>query len=224
VKPRLLDLFAGAGGATRGYQLAGFHVTGVDIAPQPNYCGDEFVQADALSFPLLFGFDAIHASPPCQAYSTLAKGNHPALIEPIRARLASSAVPWIIENIETAPLRAPIRLCGSSFGLGVRRHRLFEFGNWQPPALLPPCSHASQGEIRAYYGKKGWAAWTLAGAQVQRRGRRPLLRGTVDQAADDMGIDWMTWDELREAIPPAYTQWIGEQLLAHLAATEGSSA
>ena len=112
---RLLDLFCGAGGAAMGYHRAGFEVVGIDIAPQPNY-PFEFVQADAMEFPL-DGFDAIHASPPCQAYTALATGKHPRLIEPMRERLASSGVPWVIENVVGAPLRQPVLLCGSMFGL-----------------------------------------------------------------------------------------------------------
>jgi len=133
MRPKILDLFCGAGGASMGYHLAGFEVVGVDIALQPNY-PFEFHQADAMAFPLS-GFDAIHASPPCQAYTRMARGllqsqgrakEHPRLIEPIRARLLESGLPYIIENVEGAPLIRPIRLCGSSFGLDVQRHRLFE--------------------------------------------------------------------------------------------------
>lgn len=211
-KPRLLDLFCGAGGAAMGYHRAGFEVVGVDINPQPHY-PFEFHQADALTFPL-DGFDAIHASPPCQGYSNLRKGNHPRLIAPTRDRLLAAGLPYVIENIQDAApeLRAPVRLCGSMFQLRVQRHRLFEI---HPPllGLLPPCAHGIHGRIQAYYGKKGWLVWTPGGAQVQKRGRTPLLRGSVDDAPRDMGIDWMTWDELREAIPPAYTEWIGAQLL-----------
>jgi len=214
-KPRLLDLFCGAGGAARGYQQAGFHVTGVDIRPQPRYAGDRFIQGDALSPPVrLEDFDVIHASPPCQYYASLAKGNgHWRSIPPTRDLLVESGRPYVIENIADAKwdMRSPVQLCGSSFGLGVRRHRLFETSF---SFLVSPCTR--QEEIRAYYGKKGWLIWTPAAANVQRRGRRPLLRGTVEQAAQDMGIDWMTWDELRESIPPAYCKFIGEQLLEHL--------
>jgi DNA (cytosine-5)-methyltransferase 1 len=122
----------------------------------------------------------------------------------------------VIENIADAAwdMRSPVRLCGSMFGLGVRRHRLFE--TTLPFFMQQPCSHSEQGEIRAYYGKPGWAAWTPKGANVQKKGRKPLLRGSVELAPTDMGIDWMTWDELREAIPPAYTELIGHQLLQHL--------
>lgn len=195
--------------------MAGFHVTGVDISPQPRYCGDDFHQADAMTFPL-DGFDVIHASPPCQGYTQLGSkdGRHQLLIEPIRERLRATGRPYVIENVVGAPVENPLLLCGSMFGLGVRRHRLFESNCMMfAPAM---CHHDGQ-EIRAYYGKKGWLVWSPKGAQVQKKGRRPLLRGSVEQAPDDMGIDWMeTWDELREAIPPAYTTAIGEQLLAYL--------
>ncbi|HKY60925.1 MAG TPA: DNA methylase [Gemmatimonadota bacterium] len=214
-RPRLLDLFCGAGGATRGYQLAGFHVTGVDLSPQPNYCGEVFHQADALTFPLE-GFDAIHASPPCQAYSVTRKAwngreDHPDLVSPVRKRLEAAGLPYIIENVVGAPLRNPIQLCGSSFGLDVRRHRLFESN---VPMWASPCAH-----------------------HLQRVGRFPALRsgretlatvvgvfGTGGGAAKDislwreaMGIDWMaTKGELAESIPPAFTEYLGRQLIARL--------
>jgi DNA (cytosine-5)-methyltransferase 1 len=214
VRPRLLDLFCGAGGAAVGYHRAGFEVVGVDIVDQPRY-PFEFHRADALTFPL-DGFDAIHASPPCQAYAALSTkdGRHPDLIPPTRRLLESSGLPWVIENIEGAPLRVDVRLCGSMFGLGVRRHRLFESNVF---LWRQHCRHRDQRRIRAYYGKKGWLVWTPEVANVQRRGRLPLLRGSTDLAPDDMGIDWMTWNELREAIPPAYTEWIGTQLLQAVA-------
>ena len=147
VRPRLLDLFCGAGGAARGYQMAGFHVTGVDIKPQPNYAGDVFVQADALEYVAAHGheFDAIHASPPCHAYSTVTGRNrrntkrYPDLIPPTRELLLVCGSPWIMENVEGAPIKSPVRLCGSSFGLDVRRHRLFETSF--PVAMVPPCAH-----------------------------------------------------------------------------------
>lgn len=147
-QPRILDLFCGAGGAARGYQLAGFHVTGVDIADQPNYAGDDFIRADALA-ALADGvpgarperFDAIHASPPCQRYSAAADIHdsseaHPDLVPPVRMYLRSIARPHVIENVERSPLLNPVLLCGSMFGLGVRRHRLFESN----VAMLVPTS------------------------------------------------------------------------------------
>jgi len=193
-----------------GYHRAGFDVVGVDIAPQPNY-PFEFIQGDALTSPL-DGFDAVHASPPCQAYVGLSAkdGRHPELIGPIRALLRETGLPYVIENVEGAPLLGAARLCGSSFGLNVRRHRRFESN---VPLMVPQCQHDTQSEIRAYYGKKGWLVWSPKGAQVQKAGRKPLLRGSVEQAPADMGIDWMTWDELRESIPPAYTEFIGAQLI-----------
>jgi DNA (cytosine-5)-methyltransferase 1 len=211
-RPRLLDLFSGAGGSARGYQQAGFHVTGVDLEPQPRYAGDEFVQADALTYPL-DGFAAIHASPPCQAHvqwqgiNLVRYGSvpdHPDLIGPIRDRLQAAGVPYVIENVVGAPLRNSILLCGSIFGLGVRRHRLFETNI---AMLRPNCRHT--GNEVAVYGKlDGRRIWTRAdGTQVR-------VPRTLEEAAAAMGIDWMTWDELREAIPPAYTEFVGGFLRA----------
>lgn len=212
-KPKLLDLFCGAGGAARGYQLAGFHVTGVDIKPQPRYAGDEFHQTDAMTFPL-DGFDVIHASPPCQAYSNAQRiqGNsHPDLIAAIRlkivcAQLGQIRKHYVIENVEGAPLIEPIVLCGGAFlGLSVYRHRLFE------------------SSVR--YLKQPWHI--RHGAPVTKMGRPPKpgdfmhVVGNfsgVKRAREAMGIDWMTRDELREAIPPAYSEYIGTQLMAALKA------
>ena len=207
----LLDLFCGAGGAAVGYHRAGFDVVGVDINPQPHY-PFEFIQADALTFPL-DGFDAIHASPPCQAYSVMAhytKGEYPRLINPIRVRFVSSGLPWVVENVVGAPLIAPIRLCGSSFGLGVRRHRLFEMS--EPPALVPTCSHYHHPAPIDVTGTGGLGSRprTAPGGGKSRKPR------TLAEAREAMGIDWMTRAELSEAIPPAYTEWIGRQLMAHL--------
>lgn len=210
-----------------GYHRAGFDVVGVDINPQPNY-PFEFIQADALDLLStairtsmvcgvwrLTDFDAIHASPPCQFYSNLKRQQtHWRSIPPTREKLQAAGLPYVIENIGDAAweLDHPIRLCGSMFGLKVRRHRLFETTF---PVMTQTCWHGATDEIRAYYGKKGWLVWTPAAANVQKRGRKPLLRGSVEQAPEDMGIDWMqTWDELREAIPPAYTEHIGGYLLA----------
>lgn len=221
-RPRLLDLFCGAGGCSVGYHHAGFDVVGVDIEPQPNY-PFEFVQADATLYPL-DGFDAIHASPPCQFYASLSKGEHWRSIPPTRERLKEASLPYVIENISDArwDMRAPTLLCGSMFDLHVRRHRLFETTF---PVMTQQCRHAWRNEIRAYYGKKGWLVWTPAAANVQKAGRKPILRGSVDDAPRDMGIDWMTsWDELREAIPPAYTEHIGHYLMAEIRARQEAAA
>jgi len=203
-RPRLLDLFAGAGGATRGYQQAGFHVIGVDINPQPNYVGDEFHQAGALTFPL-DGYDAIHASPPCQAYTTLRAltpdNYYPDLYETVRGHLVAAGVPWVIENVPGAPYRQGVVLCGSMFGLRVRRHRNFEASFLM---LAPSCRHAEQGQPLGVYGTGGGGQMT--------RGRK----ATRTEAPEAMGIDWMAHRELSQAIPPSYTHWIGEQLIRQI--------
>ena len=202
MRPRLLDLFCGAGGAAMGYHRAGFDVVGVDIKPQKNY-PFEFRQADAMTYPL-DGFDAIHASPPCQGYSRLAVMHpgrtYPMLVGETRDRIAG--LPHVIENVEGAPLVEPVMLCGSMFGLGVerghlRRHRLFECTF---PALTPPCQHI--GPAVGVYGHGGHS------------GKHRMLYKA--EAAIAMGIDWMTRDELCQAIPPAYTEFIGRRLMEAL--------
>jgi DNA (cytosine-5)-methyltransferase 1 len=212
-KPRLLDLFCGAGGSAKGYQRAGFYVVGVDIKPQPHYCGDEFHQADALTYPL-DGFDAYHASPPCQAYVDFnSKGkkenNHPRLIEPIRARLETTGKPYVIENIHMAPLKAHILMCGSMFNLRVRRHRYFE-APCLPLLPLPCCNHSmkvSTGELIGVYARGGH------GPRHGKNIREPSPRSAQCTPEQAMGIDWMTKYELTQAIPPAYTEYIGKYLM-----------
>jgi DNA (cytosine-5)-methyltransferase 1 len=208
LRPRALDLFCKAGGVTRGLQRAGFHVTGVDIKPQPRYVGDAFHQADAMTFDLS-GFGFIHASPPCQKYSTMTKrwgkdrpDEHPDLIAPTRARLKAAGVPYSMENVVGAPLIAPVMLCGSMFGLRVRRHRLFETSAF---IFQRECLHHTQDRVVGVYGH--------AGGSSKRDG---LKFGGVAEWREAMGIDWMTGDELAEAIPPAYAQWIGEQMMPHV--------
>jgi DNA (cytosine-5)-methyltransferase 1 len=204
-RPRLLDLFCGAGGAAAGYARAGFEVVGVDLVDQPRY-PFEFHRADALEFPL-DGFDAIHASPPCQRYSAITRvagrsGDHPDLVDPIRTRLLATGLPYVIENVEGAPLRDAFLLCGSSFGLAVRRHRRFEL--LDPPLLVPPCQH--DGPALQVNGHPGGSSR-----------RDPRMRfGSVAEWRVGMGVDWMTGPELAEAIPPAYTEWVGSRLLEGL--------
>lgn len=208
--PKLLDLFCGAGGASVGYHRAGFTVVGVDINPQPNY-PFRFIQADALTFNLK-GFDVIHASPPCQRFSDLAKRNGnaddwPDLIAPIRKRLVSSGIPFIIENVEGAPLISPILLCGTMFpGLRVLRHRLFEssLSIVAPPHGRHPLVFTHD-KRKAHYGKLDQNSSFV---QVTGGGN-----ATVANKAAAMGIDWMTGKELNESIPPAFTEFIGKQLL-----------
>jgi DNA (cytosine-5)-methyltransferase 1 len=211
-RPRLLDLFCGAGGAAVGYHRAGFDVVGIDIVNQPRY-PFRFVQADAMTYPL-DGFDAIHASPPCQAYTTMGNRHrveHPDLLPPVLAVLEPLQIPWIVENVEGARqhMRNPIRLHGGMFGLGVDRPRLFQ-SNMMLLGYIAPASPKTIG----VYGRQhdGRRLWTRTDGSILR------AAGSLEEASTAMGIDWMTWDELREAIPPAYTSFVGEQLLAHLAA------
>lgn len=219
-RPRLLDFFCGAGGCSVGYARAGFDVIGVDINPQPNY-PYELIRMDALAY--LRGkidadrchlFDAIHASPPCQSFTAYKRtgnvGEYPNLIPETRELLKQTGLPYVIENVEGAPLESPTMLCGSAFGLDVRRHRLFETNF---PIMAPGCSHGRQAPNR-YPG----------GRSKERTGtNRGLCRNTVEVGTWDtpldvqkaaMGIDWMTLEELSEAIPPAYTEHIGGYLMA----------
>jgi len=218
MKPRLLDLFCGAGGAAMGYSRAGFEVVGVDLHPQPRY-PFEFHQADAMTFPL-DGFDAIHASPPCQAFSVAtlfhrgARDTHPNLVPGTRARLRAAGVPYAIENVMGAPLENAIMLCGTMFpmGLKVYRHRLFECN---PPVYFPPTSHNPHVYRPTPVGRAvadhGWmtVAGHFSGAEAAGRA---------------MGIDWMTRAELAQAIPPAYTYFIGKHLMASLPVAAGGGS
>jgi DNA (cytosine-5)-methyltransferase 1 len=215
-KPRLLDLFCCAGGAGAGYSRAGFDVVGVDVTPQPRY-PLPFIQADVMELDAEFlkSFDAIHASPPCQSYSDLAKRNRnahewPRLVEPVRKMLSQTGLPYIIENVEGAPLINPVVLCGTMFqGLRVIRHRLFEtnFLVLSPPHGKHPLVHPFD-KRKNHYGRTSDMRDFV---QVTGGGNC-----TIAAARDAMGIDWMTKNELNEAIPPAYTQFIGDQLLAQL--------
>jgi DNA (cytosine-5)-methyltransferase 1 len=221
MKPRLLDLFCGAGGAGMGYHRAGFEVLGVDLHPQPHY-PFEFHQADALTFPLE-GFDAIHASPPCHDHSTVTGRNRKAegekgtgwMLAATVGRLISLGLPWVVENVEGASMPASaywFRLCGSSFDLDVRRHRRFAS---KVGVLAPPCEHHRQApRFRSLDSKRppGSLA-TVVGVHGHLN-----YPGEFALRCAAMGVDWMTNDELSQAIPPAYTEWIGTQLLAVLEA------
>lgn len=183
-----------------GLHRAGYDVVGVDHRPQRSY-PFPFIWADAISPPVdLSRFDLIWASPPCQAYirgGTVAKHRHPRLIEPVRRLLQRSRVPYVIENVPGAPIRPDYVLCGSQFGLSVRRHRWFEV-SWRTAELVPPCdhSHPVAGVYGNAHGKRG--AWP---------GMLPSNRETWSTA---MGIDWMTTAELTDAIPPVYAEYIGK--------------
>jgi DNA (cytosine-5)-methyltransferase 1 len=192
-----------------GYHRAGFEVVGVDITPQPRY-PFEFVQADALEYARQElrgwdGFDAIHASPPCQRYirGGLQSESHPDLLGPTRELLEQTGLPWVIENVPGAPMRPDAVLCGSQFGLTIRRHRWFEF-SWGEPILTLACDHSRP--IHGVYGG-------LHG----RRGAWPgMLPDTLETRRAALGIDWMTAAELADAIPPAYADLVGRRLLAQV--------
>ena len=206
---RLLDLYSKAGGAAMGYYRAGFEVVGVDIKKQKRF-PFTFIQADALEVledkAFLDSFDVIHASPPCQTHSATkhlrnAQGKTTTKIDLIpqtRAALIASGKPYVIENVPGAPLINPIQMCGSSFGLTARRHRLFE-SNYELTGSI--CDHKTQGKPVGIYGSMR--------DEIPGGGHTAK---TIEQARDAMGIDWMIWGELVEAIPPAYTFEIGKQL------------
>lgn len=217
-RPRLLDLFCCAGGAARGYQHAGFEVVGVDIAAQPRYAGDEFYRGDAivvaeaaLRLGHLGQFDAIHASPPCQAHSDLqrqSKRHYEDFIPATRELCEESGLPYIIENVEGAPLVGPVVLCGTMFpGLRVLRHRLFESNIplWVPTHTDIHPLVFTHDKRKAHYGRLDQ---DTSFVQVTGGGNC-----SIRNAREAMGIDWMTKQELNEALPPAYTEFLGRQLL-----------
>lgn len=228
--PRLLDLYCCAGGAARGYQRAGFHVTGVDIVDRPTYAGDEFVQGDALEFLAAHGreFAAVHSSPPCQAgtgptLGTNAARNaetgreHPRLIAPTRSALLELGLPFVIENVQSTAkvgpelgVRPDLMLCGEQFGLEVIRHRFFELGGWW---MFAPPHNTHRGRVAGWrHGE--WFDGPYFAVYGDGGGK-----GSVAEWQRALGIDW-TSDrvELAESIPPAFTEFVGEGLMAHLVA------
>lgn len=234
--PRLLDLFCCAGGAAMGYHRAGFEVVGIDIKPQPHY-PFEFHQADALEYCAEHGheFDVIHASPPCQGYSTMTKGRwkdrqYPMLIGDVRDLLIATGRPYVIENVGGArrELINPVMLCGTMFGLEtetgnqLQRHRYFElsFGGF----LTPTCGHNTASAIGVYGGgqnpeRRKSMVVGVYGHTGGTSNRNGLSQFGVDIRREVMGIDWMTNSELNEAIPPAYTEFIGKHLIQALKET-----
>lgn len=220
-----------------GYSRAGFDVVGVDVASQKNY-PFEFHQGDAIEYLLAHHheFDAIAGSPPRQLYSTMRVGlwqdrQHPDLIAPTRAAMMSTGKPYVIENVESARrlLVNPIMLCGTMFGLGtaegnqLRRHRYFECSFGWP--MTPPCQHNQYSAVPVYGGgqngdyhnpprkAKTVGVYGHSGGQSVRDG---VVNFNADKRREAMGIDWMTNSELSEAIPPAYTEFIGRHLLQSL--------
>lgn len=204
---KVLDLYCGAGGASMGYHLAGFEVTGIDVKHGKRY-PFTYKRMSVLDLTPddLQGFDFIHASPPCQTFSItknlrIAQGKSTDkldLLEPTRKLLIESGKPYVIENVKGAPLINPVQLCGSSFGLKVRRHRLFESNL---PIYGSECDHKTQGRPVGVYGSMK--------DEIPNGGK---TAESLEEGRQAMGIDWMLWGELVEAIPPIYTQYIGQQV------------
>jgi len=215
MKPRLLDLFCKAGGASMGYHMAGFEVVGVDIKKQKRY-PFEFIRADALEIlqdtAFLRTFDVLTASPPCQTHSSTrhlrnAQGKSTTKIDLIpqtREGLIAAQKPYVIENVPGAPLINPVVMCGSFFGLQVRRHRLFESTLDLSGTV---CDHKNQGRPVGVYGSMK--------DEIPRGG---TTAKSIEEARAAMGIDWMLWGDLVEAIPPAYTKHLGDQIILQLGA------
>ena len=210
-KPRLLDLFCGAGGAAMGYYRAGFDVVGVDITPQKRY-PFQFRQADALSYPLE-GFDIVHASPPCQRFSAAARVQrdrgkiYPDYLTPTRKRLKEWNHPYIIENVVGAPMQPyTIILCGLMFDLEVFRHRIFECSDLVTPPRHP--THKGKRIGEGYFSIAGsggrWKSWGTV--------KRDVMKGTVKEWSAAMGIDWMPVSRLSQAIPPAYSEFLARAI------------
>lgn len=224
-RPKGLDLFCGAGGAAMGYHRAGFDMVGVDINPQPHY-PFEFHQADWAEYLARHWreYNFIHASPPCQAYSgmrriTLSRfgvaPEHPDLIPAVREALQSTGTPFVIENVQGAPMHTQLILCGASMGLPhLARHRHFESN-----ILLmsgPPCRHMRNAYTIGIYGDRP------DGRRVSYPQHRLVrVAQSLDEARQEMGVDWMDWGEITQAVPPVYTHFIGDQVMQFLGLASG---
>lgn len=221
---KILDLFCGAGGAAMGLHQAfpNAEIVGVDIKPQPRY-PFAFIEADAMSY-IQFGdmmapwrpseSDFIWASPPCQKYTSAAplqgRRAHPDYIAPLRAILKQAGVPFVIENVPGAPLINPITLCGLTLGCNVKRHRLFEASF---PVLAPPCPKGHPGDWLIVFGWSALRRSNGAGTGPKKdRGKTKGKSVPHEEAGRAMGIDWMNRLELSQAIPPAYSRFIAEQM------------
>lgn len=219
VRPRVLDLFCGAGGCSVGYHRAGLDVDGVDIEPHDDY-PFELLVADAMDVltdtAYLDRYDVVHASPPCPRYSSMttasSRPNHPDLVPTVLDALRSWGGTWVMENVPGAPMPHAVIVCGAAMGLPrIRRHRLFDSSE---PLFTPGCCCGPGQPVGVYGGKRGWGRDTERRPDGTRRGRHAH---THAEASEVMGIDWMTDPgDLSDAIPPAYTEYIGSQLLNHL--------
>ena len=219
---KILDLFCGAGGSAMGYNRAGFDVVGVDNKNQPRY-PFKFIKADAVEFLKggIKGFDAIHASPPCQKHCSLVRGTldsieqHEDLIIVVRNLILETGLPYVIENVPAAPLHDPITLCGEMFGLGVIRHRIFE-SNFD----LPKHEHRKHRGAVSGWSHGKWQAGPYF--QVYGNGGG---KGSLEDWREAMDVWWMeTRPEMSQAIPPAYTEYIGSQLMKALSGSENGSS
>jgi len=206
-KPRLLDLFCGAGGAAMGYSRAGFEVVGVDINPQPHY-PFRFILADALTYPIE-GYVAIHASPPCQSYTRKRSSwgrertnfiEHPDLLAVTRDKLLSSKLPYVIENVEGSPIKSQVMLCGSMFKLNIHKHRYFESNK-----LLGDVPGECSRSVFLYNPWSGPGRTIAKFREAQGTPWIPMAGG----ASRKRGIT----GDLYNAIPPAYTEWIGGRIM-----------
>lgn len=214
--PVLVDVCCCAGGATRGYQQAGFYVAGNDLAPQPRYCGDEFHRGDALEFvgacirrgnrlPDGQPIAVWHGSPPCQRFSAMSNcrpglaGEYPDMVAALRALFESSGLPYVLENVPGSPVRPDVTLCGAMFGRELYRHRLFESN-----VPLPQPGHPEHAVPASRAGH--WRPGTVMSVAGNV--------GGVAHARKIMGMDWTNRRELGEAIPPYYTEFLGRHLLA----------
>lgn len=213
-RPRVLDLFCCSGGAGMGYWLAGFDVVGVDIVPRPNY-PFKFVEGDALDAMREMGqeFNLVHASPPCQAHTALTKGTNRGrtyvdLIPQMRELCLWYGVDWVIENVTGADIRKDLTLCGEMFGLGVIRHRHFELGWLGTPSARQPEHKRHRGPVR------GWRHGIYRDGPYIAAYGKGGGKGNVAEMQQAMGIWWTdVHEELTEAIPPAYTAYIGREFI-----------
>jgi DNA (cytosine-5)-methyltransferase 1 len=216
MKPKLLDLFCGAGGCSMGYYRAGFDVTGVDIKPQPHY-PFKFIQADALAIPIE-GYDCYHASPPCKTDNQAvlcrpkiekAREKYKRFIKPTREILLKTGLPFVIENVPLARFQLinPLMLCGTQFGLKVKRHRYFELHGFE--ILFAPAGCACKKSAGYTAANHGFSAFKNGAKLISVAGHN----FSVSDARLAMGIDWAVQSELSQAIPPAYTEFIGKYLI-----------